>query len=176
MTEEMKSATIKKSPGRPRSTERVPVGADVDKVSKRRRIPIADSRDRLAFPKNPEYHRVVVTDIKNQVQDFLDSGFEFVTQDMIQKEGWRSIGERDPRDGSPIDTRVRWYVGRAHVKDNAEAFLMQIPMAEWKEIKKIIHEDRQGPIRELFRNIEGMKNEQAGFYGMGLSATFKEKG
>lgn len=140
---------------------RSPIGADTEKV-RNPRPPIFDQHDRHYFPKNPAYYRVWVTDVKNQVNDFLRWGFTFVEQSAIAEEEGR-IGEGDPRQTGSVDTRVQINVGRAHVKDNAVAYLMQLPMDVWLEAKKYIAEERQRPIREIKGQIEGMKRQ--GYYG-----------
>ena len=140
--------------------ERTPIGADTDAV-RSRRIPLLDPRDRLAFPKDPGYHRVWVTDIRGQLRDYMDSGFSFVDKKDI---GW--VGELHISDGESLDTRVSLNVGRAGTSDNAIAYLMQMPMDEWVILKKAIADERSKPIREIQESAGRMKD--SGFYGQGI--------
>lgn len=140
---------------------RPPIGANTEKI-RNKRLPIFDPGDRLSFPRNPAFHRIWVTDVKNQLQDHLDSGFSYVTRRMVLEEEGR-IGEGDSRQDTDMDTRISRNVGRAHVHDNAIAYLLQIPMDEWQEIRKMISEERQRPMKEIKGQIESMKRQ--GYYG-----------
>jgi len=146
---------------KPAKRGRPPIGADTEKI-RNKRLPIFDARDRHYFPTNPAFHRVWVTDVRNQVQDYEESGFSFVTKQQLREEQGR-VGEGDPREGTQIDSRVSINVGRAHTQDNAIAYLMQIPTEEWEEIRKMIAEERQAPMKQIGETVKGMKND--GFYG-----------
>lgn len=123
----------------------------------KRRAPIFDRRDRTAFTKDDRYYRVWVNDVKGQVQDFLDSGFQFVTEE----ERW---GREDTIDSAKsIDSRASLNVGRAGGQENVTAFLMQIPIDEWNELRKPAIEEAQRPMREIMRQKEEMKRD--GYYG-----------
>lgn len=141
--------------------KRTPVGADTE-TNRKRRPPIFDQRDRMAFPRDPAYYRVWVTDIKNQVQDFLDSGFTFVKCSDI---GWsnRGVGEGSIESGSRMESRVSLKVGRADIEDNADAYLMQIPIGEWESMKRDNDREKQEIYSQLKRDIKSMARQQ-GFY------------
>ena len=147
---------------------RIPIGADTEKV-RNKRTPIFDQQDRHYFPNNPAFKRVWVADVKNQVNDFLRWGFTFVDQRTIAEEEGR-IGEGDPRQEGSVDTRVQINVGRAHVKDNAVAYLMQMPMDMYREAKAEMDKERQRPMQEIRGQIEGMKKQ--GYYG-GMTQTIE---
>ena len=141
--------------------DRVPVGADTESI-RSRRIPLLDPRDRLAFPKDPAWHRVWVTDNgRGQVEDYMDSGFTFCDKKDI---GW--VGEHHIEDGESLDTRVSVQVGRAGAKENALAYLMQMPMEEWKMLKQAIADERSRPIKEIQESASAMKDQ--GYYGKGI--------
>lgn len=141
--------------------ERVPIGGDTESA-RSRRIPLLDPRDRLSFPQDPAYKRVWVTDNgKGQVQDYMDSGFSFVNKDDI---GW--VGENALNDSDGLDSRVTKQVGKAGVYDNATAYLMQMPMEEYKILQEAIHAERSTPIREIQEASHNLKRE--GYYGEGI--------
>lgn len=126
------------------------------KTKKRRYIPIADPRQRLSFPQRDDKHRIWVTDTgRNEPQDYLLTGFTYCTRDELAKEGW--IGEGHIEDGDSLENRVSKNVGRAGTLDNAMAYLMEIDMDEWQEIREQIHEDRRKPIEEIIKQHAAQK-------------------
>lgn len=132
------------------------------------RLPIFDPGDRFWFPKNPNVFRVWVTDVKNQVQDHLDSGFQFVTRKELDQEARGArVGDVDPRERQAEESRVCLFVGRAHVQENAKAYLMQTPIERWRAIQALKAEENTRPIRELRRDTKGLQ-QGSGMYGEGL--------
>jgi hypothetical protein len=126
------------------------------KEKKRRVIPIADSRQRMTFPKRPDKYRIWVTDTgRNEPADYLATGFTFCTQEEMAKEGY--VGEGYIEEGGQIESRICLNVGRAGHIDNAMAYLMEIDMDEWQEIRAQIHEERQEPIKQIIRQHEAAK-------------------
>lgn len=151
--------------------ERVPIGGDTE-AAKSRRIPLVDPRDRLNFPKDPKYHRVWITDVRGQVDDYLDSGFDFCNKDEI---GW--TGESHISDGDSVDTRVAKNVGRAGTIDNAIAYLLQMRTEDYKELQKLVHTERQRPINDIKRQREEIARKDdddfSSTYGSGVSLKLK---
>lgn len=136
---------------------RQPVGA---KTISKRRIPIADRRDRLWFPKDPKFHRVIAND--EYLEDYLKSGFTHVKYEDLDEDDKRYLSQGNIEDGSAMGSYVSWNVGRART-ENTRGWLLQIPTSEWKEIKKMIQEDRMQPMEELKQSIRDMKNSE--YYG-----------
>ena len=137
--------------------KRTPIGADTSKL---RRLPIFDPRDRMSFPKDPTKYRLWVTDVKNQVQDYLDSGFQFVHKKDI---GWVGEGNED----SQMEPRVSLNTGRADINDNSISYLMEIDMAIWEKIRAEHLLERREVLEQLKRDVNKMKQNQE-YYGTGL--------
>ena len=139
---------------------RQPVGAK-GTISTKRRLPIADKRSRLWFPDDPKYHRVIVND--EYLEDYLKSGFSHVTYSELAEDDRRYMGQGNVNNGNTEDgTFVSWNVGRAR-EENTRGWLLQIQMGEWKEIKRMIQEERQAPMEELKQTHKDMK--ASGYYG-----------
>jgi hypothetical protein len=129
------------------SKRRTPVGGNTDDT-KKRRLPIADKRDRLWFPDDPSKKRVIVT--TKLLNDYLDSGFTHVKWTDIGLVGQGGIEE-----GSRMGEYVSWNVGRADGMENATGWLVEMPMDMWlDEIKPIIERERGAPVREIHKEIE----------------------
>lgn len=141
------------------ANKRIPVGGNTDK---KRRLPIADKRDRLYFPHDPSKKRVIVT--TKVLKDYLDSGFRHVKWSDIG-----SVGEGHIEEGSKMGEYVSWNVGRADGQDNAIGWLLEMDMDQWiNEIKPAIEEERLRPVREISQNIRNLKAQDDTFYGPGL--------
>ena len=136
---------------------RKPVGA---KTMTKRSVPIADRRSRLWFPKDPKFHRVIVND--EFLEDYLKSGFTHVEYQTLEEGDRRYIGQGNIEDGSKDGAFVSWNVGRAR-SENTRGWLVQIPTGEWKEIQRMIREDRMQPMQELKQSFKEMKD--SGYYG-----------
>jgi hypothetical protein len=105
-------------------------------------------------------------------------GFSFVTQDDWDREIERLDGpkdDKDPRERSPSERRVSRLVGRAHIKDNAVAYLMQMPILRYRALRVLIDEERQAPIKQMQTDTKELRNTK-GFYGKGLRVGFSSKG
>lgn len=140
--------------------KRVPVGGNTDK---KRRLPIADKRDRLWFPQDPNKHRVIVT--TKVLKDYLDSGFRHVKWSDIG-----SVGEGNLEEGSKMGEYVSWNVGRADGMENARGWLVEMDMGVWlNEVKPVIDAERQRPVQEISKTITNLKAQDSTFYGPGLT-------
>jgi len=141
-------------------SKRIPVGGN---TNKKRRLPIADKRDRLYFTEDPSKHRVIVT--TKLLKDYLDSGFRHVKWADIGQ-----VGEGAIEEGSRMGEYVSWNVGRADGIENATGWLLEMDMDEWlNEVKPQIAAERQRPVREIAQNIKSLKAQDDTFYGPGLS-------
>lgn len=136
---------------------RKPVNATVETKI---RTSLFDRRDRLAFKKDPKFYRVWVNDVRNEVQEYLDSGFTFVSEDAR----WGRTDEKAIDAGTPLDSRAAVNVGRAGGLENVTAFLMQIPIDDWEELRKPAIEAAQFPTKEVLRQAEQLKQSD-NFYG-----------
>lgn len=125
----------------------------------KKRAPIFDRKDRLAFVDDPKYHRVWVADVKTSVQDYLDSGFQFVHND----DRWGKTSDRDIDAGSSLDSRVQENMGKAGGMENVTGYLMQVPLEEWEEMRKPLIEEARAPVAELQNQTRDMIKQ--GFYG-----------
>ena len=65
--------------------------------------------------------------------------------------------------GSRMESRVSLKVGRADIEDNADAYLMQIPIGEWESMKRDNDQVKQEIYSQLKRNIKSMARQE-GFY------------
>ena len=151
--------------------EETELEAEVERL-KRERATIGDSRLADWFPKNPAFQRVWVTDVKNQVQDFLNKGYTFMTQDEWDRECERVDGPRDdkdPRERGPSERRVSRRVGRAHVQDNAVAYLMQVPVLRYRALQVLRDQERSAPIKQIHGDAKALKGAP-GFFGQGLQS------
>ncbi len=128
------------------------------------RSPIFDRRDRLAFHKNPRFYMQWVNDVKNDVNDYLDAGFTFVSED----ERWGKESDIDV--GKSLDSRASVNVGRAGGLENVTAFLMKIPKEEWAEITAPYKKEAQNALKQMTRQKQALNEQEGedGFYG-GLS-------
>jgi hypothetical protein len=134
---------------------RKPVNSTED--TKIRKNPF-DRSDRLAFNKNPKFYMQWVNDVRNDVQQFLDAGFNFVSEE----ERW---GKENTIDGStPLDSRASVNVGRAGGMENVTAYLMKCPIDEWQEMCKYRIEEARAPLQELLADTNKMKQSKE-YYG-----------
>jgi hypothetical protein len=124
----------------------------------KKRAPIFDRKDRISFVEDPKYYRVWVNDVKNEVQEYLDSGFTFVSND----ERWGKVNQRDINDGTPIDSRVSVNVGKAGGEDNVTGFLMQVPIDEWEEMRAPLVKEARESVNGVREQAKAMLND--GFY------------
>lgn len=124
------------------------------------RTSIFDRRDRLAFHKDPKFYRVWINDVRNEIQEYLDSGFTFVSED----ERWGRVNAKAIDAGSPLDSRAAVNVGRAGGQENVTAYLMQIPIDEWEELRRPMIEAAQAPTKEVLAQAEALKRNE-NFYG-----------
>jgi hypothetical protein len=92
------------------------------------------------------------------VQDYLDSGFKFVAEDS------RFGRSFDIEVGKSLDSRASVNVGRAGGMENVTAYLMEIPIDEWNEMRKEMIEAARNPMKELKRQADEMVKSEA-YYG-----------
>lgn len=136
-------------------TVRTPIGGDTDK---KKRLPLFDQRDRMSFKKDPTKHRIWVNDVDGELDRYLDSGFSFVRHE--------ERGEGSIEDGTSLEGRVSVNVGRAGTGENVQAYLVEMPIDEWLDIKEQIAEERKAPLKEIGEQTKQM--QKSGFYGPGL--------
>jgi len=141
-------------------TIRKPVGADTDT---KKRLPIADKRDRMAFTNDPTKKRVVVTE--KYLRDYLDSGFNHVRWEDIDR-----VGEGNFEAGSKMGTYVNWNVGRADGIENARGWLLEMDIGMWlNEVKPQIEAARRSPLDDIKRKVKNLQDMKDDFYGEGLN-------
>ena len=73
------------------------------------------------------------------------------------------MGQGNISDGSEDGSLVSWNVGRAR-SENTRGWLVQIPTGEWKEIQRLIQEERMRPMKDLQEQHKKMK-ASGDFYG-----------
>jgi hypothetical protein len=117
----------------------------------------------MTFPRRDDKYRLWVTDTgRNEPADYEATGFTYCTKDAMSKEGW--VGEGHNEEGDTLDSRVSLNVGMAGTLNNAMAYLMEIDMSEWKEIRAQIIEDKREPLKQIINKHE-QDRKSKGMYG-----------
>ena len=112
----------------------------------------------MSFPQRSDRYRLWVTDTgRNEMADYLEMGFTYCDKAELEKEGY--IGEGRLSDGDVCDSRIAKNAGRAGHTDNAIAYLMEIDMSEWQEIRKEIIETKRKPMLEIIKQNEALKRK-----------------
>lgn len=126
----------------------------------KRRLNLLDRRDRMAFVEDPKYYRVWINDVKTDVQDYLEAGFQFVSE----SDRWGRADEGAIENGTALDSRAAVNVGRAGGQENVTAYLLQLPRDEWQPYVDQKNAEAMEPIKEIQRQKDKLK-ESDGFYG-----------
>lgn len=123
---------------------------------------IFDRRDRLSFKKDKRFYTQWVHDVDDRIKQFLDAGFQFMTED----ERWGRVQDREVTmdAGTNIDSRVSENVGMADGLDNVQAYLMRIPIDEWNEMVAPEKEERQNALKNM-QSHKFINVDKDSFYG-----------
>lgn len=129
-------------------------------VETKRRLQLLDRRDRMSFVEDPKYYRVWINDVKTDISDYLEAGFQFVSE----RDRWGKTDEGDIEAGTPLDSRAAVNVGRAGGQENVTAYLLQMPREEWQPYVDQKNKEAMEPVREMQRQKDALKQND-GFYG-----------
>ena len=118
-------------------------------VKRPTRTPLG-TRSRLAVKgKEPGFHYRIVNDVEGRIQDFIDAGYEVVSDDGV------TVGDKrianPTQEGSPV---------KVHVGGGNQAYLMRIK-DEWKAEDDAA---KQAQINELEESMKA-NAKQNSFYG-----------
>lgn len=118
-------------------------------VKRPTRIPLG-TRSRLAVKgREPGFHYRIVNDVEGRIQDFIDAGYEVVSDDGV------TVGDKrianPTQEGSPV---------KIHVGGGNQAYLMRIK-DEWKAEDDAA---KQAQINDLEESMKAKAKENS-FYG-----------